>query len=160
MDSREATARRVKAAQALGGFSNAGALASATKGLGNLGLKRIRELQQQRGNEARVVELRTIAEACGLPYEFFTADFGSLTHVATPEEFREVQEQVRELARQLAEMTPADATREAITASRAVTRAAQARAVGDPSTTEAAGGTRGSEGASEEPDQARREAKP
>lgn len=91
MDPREAIARKVKAAQALGGFSNAEALAAATKELGNLGLKRIRELQQKRGEEPRVVELRTIAEACGLPYEFFTVDFSRLKGSAVSDRLEEVE---------------------------------------------------------------------
>src|SRR4051812_4474542 len=95
MPPREVVARRIKAAQALGGFTNTEDLATATKAVGNLGLKRVRELQQQRGDEARVVELRTIAEACGLPYEFFTVDFGRLA----PNEDRlaELEDRLRQL---------------------------------------------------------------
>jgi hypothetical protein len=99
VDSREATARRVKAAQALGGFSNAEALAAAAKDLGNLGLKRIRELQQKRGDKPRVIELRTIAEACGLPYEFFTIDFSQLSLSARIDErLNTLETEVRRLA--------------------------------------------------------------
>jgi hypothetical protein len=74
---REQAARRTRAALALAGYKNVEALAGALDGSG-VGLKRLREIYQQRGGEPRRVELREIAEACGLPFEFFTADLTEL----------------------------------------------------------------------------------
>lgn len=78
------------------------------------------------------MEAREMAQVAQLPIEFFWADFGLL----------------------------GDRTRAAISATRGVTREAQARAVGDPSTIEAADGTHGSEDASQEGAPARPAAKP
>lgn len=67
---RDEVVRRLKAAQALGGFDSVPALAEAT----DIGLKRLRGLFQGK-QDARAIELRHIAETCRLPYEFFLADF-------------------------------------------------------------------------------------
>lgn len=75
---REQAARRTRAALALAGYRNVEDLAKRLNGSG-VGLKRLREIYQRRGNEPRTVELREIAEACGLPYEFFTVDFATLS---------------------------------------------------------------------------------
>jgi hypothetical protein len=74
---REQAARRTRAAVALAGYQKVEELAEALEGSG-VGLKRLREIYQQRGNEPRAVEIREIAEATGLPYEFFLVDFATL----------------------------------------------------------------------------------
>lgn len=69
----------MKAARQLAGFTNVEELAEHTgKGLRPTVLRQI-EREERRG-EFR--ELREIAEACGLPVEFFTADFSRLAEIS------------------------------------------------------------------------------
>lgn len=70
---RDETVRRLKAAQALGGFSSIPRLASAA----DMPYKRVKSLFEGT-DDARKIELRHIAETCGLPFEFFTADLHAL----------------------------------------------------------------------------------
>jgi len=73
------TGLRMKAARQLAGFTNVEDLAEHTgKGLRPTVLRQI-EREERRG-EFR--ELREIAEACGLPVEFFTADFSRLGEIS------------------------------------------------------------------------------
>lgn len=67
--------RRIKAARALAGFDSRAALAAKLDA--GLGAKTLQKIES---GERPVVqrELREIAEACGLPYEFFTVDFAQL----------------------------------------------------------------------------------
>lgn len=69
----EATARRVRAAQALGGFTSIPKMAEAMKP-GGLTASRLHEIVQKRGTEAQEFELRQVATACTVPYGLFTLD--------------------------------------------------------------------------------------
>lgn len=67
------TQRRIRAARALAGFDSVDDLAAHV----DMGATTLRKME--RGERpVRPRELREIAEACGLPYEFFTEDFERL----------------------------------------------------------------------------------
>lgn len=74
----EQQARRIQAAQALGGFSSVEKLyEEMVRRESRVKFKRLRALW--RGNErGGRPELSEIADACGLPYAFFTVDFNRL----------------------------------------------------------------------------------
>lgn len=69
--------RRVKAARALAGIS-VKELAQRI-GQDGLGERTLRSLEGDAGRAWRPMELQAVAQACGLPYEFFTVDFQQLT---------------------------------------------------------------------------------
>lgn len=68
----------MKAARALRGLS-VPAL-SGLLGEGGLGERTLRTLEADSGRPFRQMEIRAIARACRLPYEFFTIDFAVLGH--------------------------------------------------------------------------------
>jgi transcriptional regulator with XRE-family HTH domain len=68
--------RRVKAARALAGIS-VKELAERINQEG-LGERTLRALEGDAGRAWRPMELQAVAQACGLPYEFFTVDFSSV----------------------------------------------------------------------------------
>lgn len=72
--------RRVKAARALVGMS-VDELAVTINQPG-LGVRTLRSLEGDKGRPFRPMELRAIADACELPYEFFTEDLWKLANVA------------------------------------------------------------------------------
>jgi hypothetical protein len=95
-------ARRIQAAQALGGYSSVERLA---EGLAErdsrVKLKRLRALW--RGEKPAIgKELAEIAGACDLPEAFFTVDFRRLDEIAGPTPLDAVQDEVRDLQDQVA----------------------------------------------------------
>lgn len=90
-------ARRIKAARALAGIASTTALANriGVQGLSGETLRKI----ESGSREVRPHELREIARACGLPFEFFTVDFAQLAHNsgAGPQVAREVEAVVERL---------------------------------------------------------------
>lgn len=91
MDQREDTRRRIRAARVLAGLERVEDLATKidTPGLGRDTLYNI-----EAGKRAvRAHELRLIAEACGLPYEFFTTDFAALGQ-STDDEGRTLEQRI------------------------------------------------------------------
>ena len=101
--SREATVRRLRAAQALGGYSSVEDLAAAA----DFPLKRLREIYQQK-KDARSVDLRHLAETCGLSYEFFLVDFATLGEPSGMAELREQLNELQGVVRQLARRRAAE----------------------------------------------------
>lgn len=82
MGSAHTQGRRIKAAAELGGYRSLDQLAREVN-LPKLSPKSLR----RSANDARDTpehELRAIAEACGLPYEFFTVDFSRLPEIGGP----------------------------------------------------------------------------
>ena len=74
------TGARLRAARHLAGFNSVDELADA---LNQRGLKStvLREIEtERRGGELR--DLREVADRCGLPVEFFTADFSRLAEIS------------------------------------------------------------------------------
>lgn len=110
MDKKEII-RRIKAARAFGGFTSVQKLADAINqpGLAQSTLEKI----ETTGKVSRP-QLREIAEACGLPYEFFTVDFSRLPEIVKPGtvsdlplgEDPDLRKQVEELQRAVDEITP------------------------------------------------------
>lgn len=94
---RERAARRTRAAVALAGYERVEDLATNLDGSG-VGLKRLRQIYQQRGTEPRRVELREIAEACNLPFAFFEVDFATLGQpdAATEERLTALEKKLEE----------------------------------------------------------------
>lgn len=154
---REVVRRRLRAARMLADFTNPARLAEQPLCQANGITESLIVDTERKARDALPMELETIAEACGLPRQWFTASFDLL---ADDSEIRARMSLLEDQLGEIRDLVAADATREAITASRAVTRAAQVRAVGDDSETRAAGDTRDSADASQERDQPRREAKP
>lgn len=73
---------RMRAARQLGGLRNVGDLADALKDTrGRLGTTTLRSIER---GEARgdFSTYRDIADACGIPVEFFTADFSRLAEIS------------------------------------------------------------------------------
>jgi hypothetical protein len=70
--------RRIQAAVALAGYRSAEKFATEKTVPRGIGVKRVRQLIQRKGDEPRAVELREIAGAAELPYEFFTAELSAL----------------------------------------------------------------------------------
>lgn len=68
--------RRLRAARELAGLRSVEALAKVLDEPG-LGVSTLRAIEQGT-REARNMELRAIAEACGVPYDFFTTDVADL----------------------------------------------------------------------------------
>lgn len=94
------TARRVKAARALAGYRNTGALA-ADLGPG-LSDKTLRKIESERDpRQAKPHELEMIARACGLTPAFFSVDFAQLEPDAPP-----FTERLGEIAEALAPDVP------------------------------------------------------
>lgn len=80
---------RLRAAQALAGIRSVDELAER---IGIEGLGRDTLYDMQRGKRPiRRHELREIADACGLPYEFFTVDFATLSTGATENELQKLR---------------------------------------------------------------------
>lgn len=81
----------------LAGIPSANALAERldTQGLSGVTIRKI----EAGTRDVRPHELRAIAAACGLPYEFFTVDFAQLAHNsgADPQVAREVEAVVERL---------------------------------------------------------------
>jgi transcriptional regulator with XRE-family HTH domain len=77
MDSEE-TRRRLKAARALAGLS-VPALATRIDRSNELGERTLRKIESGE-RPLRPMELRVYLEACGLPYEFLTANLADLGH--------------------------------------------------------------------------------
>lgn len=127
-------ARRFRAAVALSGFPSVEALADelAHRNAG-VGLKRLREISQQRGNPARAVELREIAEACGVPYGIFTLDLQAALDNGRPdtdERVNRLEQAVILLVRQMAREQP-ELQREFLEALRTRTPSRPAQAGGE-----------------------------
>lgn len=80
---------RLRAAQALGGFRSADALADELKerGAKNLGIKRLRKMLQGKPPAPERSELREIAAACRLPVEFFDINFFEAAGRLYPERY-------------------------------------------------------------------------
>ena len=136
--------RRVKAARALAGLS-VGQLAKRLDEPG-LGERTLRDLESQKGRSFYRRELRAIAEACGLPYEFFTMDFSA----AREDSLEGIIEAKVEAAVERAMEQHTDATRDAVGATRQTKRALEGQ-VGDAgSASEAADGTHAGEDAIQE----------
>lgn len=100
---------------------------------------------ERKARDALPMELETIAVACGLPRTWFTADFEALEDQSAVVQHLERLEtslaEIRQLALD-AGLPADDATRAAMTSTRAVTQALKGRAVGGESSPEVAGGTR------------------
>jgi protein-disulfide isomerase-like protein with CxxC motif len=106
---RSELARRLKAARALAGYTKPETLAQQPLLLAN-GIKasRIKEMESVKGRvEVRPMELDVIAEACGLPREFFSAPFERMAENAALAERMEAVERALEA---LAEAVPDLAT--------------------------------------------------
>lgn len=80
--------RRIKAARAYAGLTSQQELAKKIASLGySRGYKRDVIAGWEVGGYKHALgrdKLRTIAEACDLPYEFFTADFSRLGEISSP----------------------------------------------------------------------------
>ena len=79
--------RRIRAARHLAGFRQVPELAKAIESLGALrtrsGLRATKLREYERGEDSPDAgQLAAIAEACGLPLEFFTADFSRLPEIS------------------------------------------------------------------------------
>jgi uncharacterized small protein (DUF1192 family) len=105
MDSSQ-TRRRVKAARAIAGLSVAELAARIDQS--GLGERTLRALEGEGGRQFRPMELQAIAQACDLPYEFFTVDFRKLSLASGTLEDRlaVVEDEVRRLARERAAPAP------------------------------------------------------
>lgn len=93
----EETRRRVKAARALAGIS----VKDLAERIGQKGLgeRTLRELEGDAGRAWRPMELQAVAQACELPYEFFTVDFSQLSLSArTDTRLDALEAEVRRLA--------------------------------------------------------------
>lgn len=108
MPTPEETRRRVRAAQALGGYSSVEDLAEdLAKRDSGIGLKRLRSIWQR--GESRAVERREIADLTGVPREFMEHGFEAFTQTgedtmlsrleALEEEQRQIRDQLGELVR-------------------------------------------------------------
>jgi hypothetical protein len=103
-------ARRIRAAQELGGFGRAEGgsveeLAAALQAHGSrIGLKRLRELWRGR-KRAYPSELRDIAAVCALPEEFFAADLAALAddEAAQDQRLEHIEQQLGDLLERLAQ---------------------------------------------------------
>lgn len=101
VDEQEDRRRRMRAARAIGGFKNVGDLADAITADASLGERTLRKFESGE-SPLRPPAMREIAHACGLPYEFFTADFSRLPELADqPASTEPLAEQVREQGQRL-----------------------------------------------------------
>lgn len=87
---REHILRRVKACRALAGFDSVENLADA---IGSRGMSAgtLAQRESAAGPDYTIPELRAIANACGLPFEFFVADLDRLPEITEPAQLRALQ---------------------------------------------------------------------
>lgn len=82
----------------IGNFNQLAAVIAERKFAGNLSARTLRDLNA----DATKTQKAAVADACGLPYEFFTVDFQRLPEIANggqPVEALTLQERVAELER-------------------------------------------------------------
>lgn len=82
MDDADQIPVRLRAARQLAGHKDPSKLAAALAGITNgLGTTNLRKIEQGK-RVPNFTELRAIAEACGLPVEWFTADLARLSEIS------------------------------------------------------------------------------
>lgn len=92
MDDLEDTRRRIRAARVLAGLERVDDLADL---IDTQGLRRDTLYSIEAGKRpVRPHELRMIAEACGLPYAFFTVDFAALEEGTPDDRFARLEDMI------------------------------------------------------------------